>query len=57
MMRPDDHQIIAPMAISTLSPVKPGQLDEEGTGWGWTNVALIPADTIALPSTCKMDRP
>lgn len=57
VMRPDDHQIIAPMAISTLSPVKPGQLDEEGTGWGWTNVALIPADTIALPSTCKMDRP
>ncbi|AVW89753.1 branched-chain amino acid ABC transporter substrate-binding protein [Celeribacter baekdonensis] len=56
-MRPEDHQIVTQMAVSKFAPVAEGGLDEEGTGWGWTNVALIPADTIALPSTCEMDRP
>lgn len=56
-MRPDDHQILAPMAISRLVSVPPTGLDEEGTGWGWENVALIPADQVTLPSTCAMDRP
>ena len=57
VMRVDDHQILAPMAISTLSPVTDGQLDEEGTGWGWSNVALIPAEDITLPNECEMKRP
>lgn len=55
--RRDDHQMITQMAVSKFGPVASGALDEEGTGWGWTNVALIPAADITLPSTCKMDRP
>lgn len=56
-MRPDDHQILTQMAVSKFVPVAAGGLNEEGTGWGWQNVALIPADVITLPTTCKMDRP
>lgn len=57
-MRPDDHQIITQMAISTFGPVPAGALDEDKTGWGWTNVAIIPSEVVTLPSTCEMtDRP
>ncbi len=55
--RPDDHQIISQMAISRFVDVPDGALDEEGTGWGWENVAIIPADVITLPNTCEMERP
>lgn len=55
-MRPDDHQIITQMAVSTLGPVASDVLDEEKTGWGWKNVAIIPATEVTLPSTCNMDR-
>lgn len=56
-MRPDDHQILTQMSVSKFGPVAEGGLDEEGTGWGWHNVALIPAETITLPTVCEMDRP
>lgn len=56
-MRPDDHQIITQMSVSKFAPVAEGSLDEEGTGWGWHNVALIPAETITLPTVCEMKRP
>jgi branched-chain amino acid transport system substrate-binding protein len=55
--RPDDHQIITQMAVSRFIDVPEGALDEEGTGWGWENVAIIPAETITLPTTCEMKRP
>jgi branched-chain amino acid transport system substrate-binding protein len=55
--RPEDHQIITQMAVSKFVDVPEGVLDEEGTGWGWENVAVIPADVIALPTTCEMKRP
>ncbi|WP_460274336.1 branched-chain amino acid ABC transporter substrate-binding protein [Celeribacter sp. ULVN23_4] len=56
-VRPENHQITTQMSISKFAPVEEGGLDEEGTGWGWHNVALIPADVITLPSTCEMKRP
>lgn len=56
-MRTDDHQIITQMSISKFVPVAEGSLDEESTGWGWSNVALVSADDIILPSTCEMKRP
>lgn len=56
-VRPDDHQIITQMAISRLVPAGEGDLDEEGTGWGWENVAVVPAEAITMPNTCEMDRP
>ena len=55
-MRADDHQIITEMAVSTFGPVSGDTLDEEKTGWGWTNVVIIPSADITLPSTCNMDR-
>jgi branched-chain amino acid transport system substrate-binding protein len=57
VMNPENHQILTQMAVSKFAPVMDGGLDEEGTGWGWHNVALIPADVITLPSTCEMKRP
>lgn len=57
VMRTDDHQIITQMSVSKFAPAKDGELDEEGTGWGWSNVAIIPGDEISLPSTCEMERP
>lgn len=56
-VRPENHQLTTHMAISKFAPVEEGGLDEEGTGWGWHNVALIPAEVITLPSTCEMKRP
>lgn len=55
--RAEDHQLLTQMAVSKFEPKAEGELDEEGTGWGWTNVALVPAADITLPSTCEMDRP
>lgn len=54
---PQNHQIVTQMAVSRFIDVPEGTLDEEGTGWGWENVAIIPADAIALPNECEMKRP
>lgn len=55
--RPENHQLVTQMAVSRFIDVPEGTLDEEGTGWGWENVALIPAEAITLPTECKMKRP
>jgi branched-chain amino acid transport system substrate-binding protein len=57
VMSPENHQILTQMAVSKFAPVSEGGLDEEGSGWGWHNVALIPADVITQDSTCEMNRP
>lgn len=54
---PQNHQIVTQMAISRFIDVPEGALDEEGSGWGWENVAIIPAEAIALPNECEMKRP
>jgi branched-chain amino acid transport system substrate-binding protein len=54
---PENHQIVTQMAVSRFIDVPEGALDEEGTGWGWENVAIIPAEAIALPNECEMNRP
>ncbi|MBT9386020.1 branched-chain amino acid ABC transporter substrate-binding protein [Pseudooceanicola sp. CBS1P-1] len=56
-LRPEDHQLLTQMSVSKFAPVTGAALDEEGTGWGWHNVAVIPASEVTLPSTCKMKRP
>jgi branched-chain amino acid transport system substrate-binding protein len=45
------------MYIASFGELKPGQFDEEKTGWGWKTVATIPAEQTMLPTTCKMERP
>ncbi|ABE38817.1 branched-chain amino acid ABC transporter substrate-binding protein [Rhodopseudomonas pseudopalustris] len=57
MMRKDDHQFFQPIYISSFGEIKPGQFDEEKTGWGWKEVAKIDTAKTVLPTTCKMERP
>ncbi|MCD0421213.1 branched-chain amino acid ABC transporter substrate-binding protein [Rubrivivax sp. JA1024] len=56
-MRADDHQFFQPIYISSFGEIKPGQFDEENTGWGWTQVAKVDTPQTIVPTTCKMDRP
>ncbi len=58
-MRRDDHQIIAPMYAATFTKAgRPGvKNDAEGTGYGWRTDQRIDAKDLALPTTCKMQRP
>jgi branched-chain amino acid transport system substrate-binding protein len=54
-MRADNHQLLQPLFVSTLSDkVKNGI---EGTGLGFVTERKIEAKDTALPTTCKMQRP
>jgi branched-chain amino acid transport system substrate-binding protein len=57
-MRPDDHQLIAPMYLATFSKAgkPPVKNDAEGTSYGWRTDVRIEAKDIALPTSCKMQR-
>src|SRR5207247_7335574 len=54
-MRADNHQVLQPMFISTLSDKV--KFDVEKTGLGFKTDAKIDAKDTALPTTCKMQRP
>ena len=54
-MRADNHQLLQPLFISTLSDKT--KYDVEGTGLGFVTDAKIDAKDTALPTTCKMQRP
>ena len=54
-MRTDNHQILQPLYVSTLS--KNVKYDAEGTGLGWKTDAKVEAKATALPTICKMERP
>ena len=54
-MRADNHQILQPLYVSTLS--KGVKYDAEGTNLGWKTDAKIEGKSTALPTTCKMERP
>jgi branched-chain amino acid transport system substrate-binding protein len=58
-MRPDDHQLIAPIYLMRFA--KAGQQgvkhDEEATGYGWKTEALVQAKDTVPPMKCKMERP
>ena len=58
-MRPDDHQLIEPLFVSTFTKVgKAGvKHDSDGTGYGWKTDVRIEAKDNILPTTCKMERP
>ncbi|HWQ38626.1 MAG TPA: branched-chain amino acid ABC transporter substrate-binding protein [Burkholderiales bacterium] len=59
VMRADNHQILQPMFISTLTKAgKPGaKFDVERTGMGFRTEGRIEAKDTLLPTTCKMQRP
>jgi branched-chain amino acid transport system substrate-binding protein len=54
-MRADNHQLLQPLYVSTLS--RNAKFDSEGTGLGWKTDAKVEGKATALPTTCKMDRP
>ncbi len=54
-MRADNHQLLQPLFISTLSDK--AKYDVEGSGLGFITDAKLDADKTSLPTTCKMQRP
>ncbi|HWQ38242.1 MAG TPA: branched-chain amino acid ABC transporter substrate-binding protein [Burkholderiales bacterium] len=58
-MRPDDHQLMEPLFVSTFT--KAGRqgvkYDADDTGYGWKTEVRIDAKDNILPTTCKMERP
>jgi branched-chain amino acid transport system substrate-binding protein len=57
-MRPDDHQLMQPLFISTFAKVGKGvKYDVEGLGLGWRDDVRIEGKDTVLPTSCKMERP
>ena len=58
-MRKDDHQFFQPMYLGSFGDIDKTKepFDEEGTGWGWRQLAKIELKDTMLPTTCKMVRP
>jgi branched-chain amino acid transport system substrate-binding protein len=54
-MRADNHQILQPLYVSTLS--RGVKYDSEDTGLGWKTDAKVEGKATALATTCKMERP
>ena len=50
-----DHQLLFPYYVSIFS--KDVKYDSEKTGIGWKPVAAYEAKELAMPTTCKMNRP
>ncbi|MFO1319333.1 MAG: branched-chain amino acid ABC transporter substrate-binding protein [Burkholderiales bacterium] len=58
-MRPENHQLIQPIFISTFSKAngKDVKFDVERTGFGFKTDARIEAKDTVLPTTCKFQKP
>ncbi|MEI7968073.1 MAG: branched-chain amino acid ABC transporter substrate-binding protein [Betaproteobacteria bacterium] len=58
-MRPDNHQLIQPIFVSTFSKAngKDVKFDVERTGFGFKTDARIEAKDTVLPTTCKFQKP
>ncbi len=54
-MRADNHQILQPLFVSTLSDSV--KYDVEKTGLGFKTDVKVDGKDTALPTTCKMERP
>jgi len=54
-MRADNHQILMPMFVSTMSDTV--KYDVEKSGVGFKTDVKINGKDMALPTTCKMQRP
>lgn len=58
-MRAEDHQLIQPLYISTMTKAgtKTVKYDVENTGLGWKTNMRVEAANTAMPTPCKMKRP
>ncbi len=54
-MRADNHQVLQPLYVSTMSDK--AKFDVEKTGVGFITDGKVDARDTALPTTCKMERP
>jgi branched-chain amino acid transport system substrate-binding protein len=54
-MRADNHQLLQPLYVSTMSDKV--KYDVEHTGVGFKTDAKVDGKSTALPTVCKMDRP
>jgi branched-chain amino acid transport system substrate-binding protein len=54
-MRADNHQLLQPLYISTMSDK--AKYDLEDTGVGFVSNGKVEGKDTALPTTCKMERP
>ena len=54
-MRTDNHQLLQPLFVATLS--RGQKYDAEDSGFGWKGNARVDGKATALPTTCKMERP
>jgi len=54
-MRGDNHQLLQPLFVSTLSDKAKNEV--EGSGLGWVTDLRLDAKDTAMPTTCKMERP
>jgi branched-chain amino acid transport system substrate-binding protein len=54
-MRADNHQLLQPLYISTMSDK--AKYDVEDTGLGFVTDGKVDAKETQLPTTCKMERP
>lgn len=58
-MRAQDHQLQMPIYIDSWSKQDGTNVvvDQEGSGYGWQNMAVIAPEQASLPSTCQMKKP
>lgn len=58
VMRPEDHQLIQPYFFVEVDPNAKLPLQWKGTdiGFAFKTLRVVGKDTMALPTTCKMDR-
>ena len=58
-MRAEDHQIMAPLYVLSLTKagLSPVDYDEEASGYGWKTEAFVEAKDTVPPMRCQMDRP
>lgn len=57
-MRRDDHQLQTGLWLSRWQAVKPAtDVNPDNRGFAFAPVAFVPAERLAQPSTCSMQRP
>lgn len=59
VMRKDDHQLQMPIYVDvwTKADNKVVKVDQDGTGYGWRTLSVIPKEDTSFPTSCKMKRP
>lgn len=59
VMRKDDHQLQMPIYVDvwTKADNKVVKVDQDGTGYGWRTLSVIPKADTSFPTSCKMKRP